>query len=277
MGMVKMEFPTVTFIPSTMARVRGIFMVIVVPAPSSLEMETVPPTDSTFFLTTSMPTPRPEYSVTAWLVEKPGTIIRLKASFRVYSLSGLVSSPFSLALAKSLWGSMPYPSSDTEMTTSLLVWEADRMISPWGSLPAAIRSSFVSSMPWSMLLRTICMMGSWILSTMVLSTSVSSPMILRRTSLPSFWFMSRTIRFIFWNTPDMGTMRRDMAISCRSSVSLRSCRPDFMKLSKLSLGRSFSSGEEVTMDSVMTISPTISIRLSSFIRFTLIRFCFTGA
>ena len=115
------------------------------------------------------------------------------------------------------------------------------------------------------------------MSTIVLSTSVSSPTMVRRTSFPRLCFISRTIRFIFWNTPEIGTMRKDMAISCRSLVSLRSWRADFIKLSLLSLGSRFNSGEDVTMDSVITISPTISIRLSSFIRLTLIRFCLTGA
>lgn len=45
---------------------------MVIPLPGSLVMTTVPPTSSTFRLTTSMPTPRPEYSVTSVLVEKPG-------------------------------------------------------------------------------------------------------------------------------------------------------------------------------------------------------------
>ncbi len=84
-----MELPTVTFIPSIIARVRGIFIVTVVPCPGSLDMETTPPTDSTFFFTTSIPTPRPENSVTVWLVENPGAIISASASLRVYSLSGL--------------------------------------------------------------------------------------------------------------------------------------------------------------------------------------------
>ena len=79
-GMVKMEFPTVTFIPSTMARGKrnlhghcGAGSVLAGNGDSAAHGFHI-------FLTTSMPTPRPEYSVTAWLVEKPGTIIRLKAS-----------------------------------------------------------------------------------------------------------------------------------------------------------------------------------------------------
>ena len=73
MGMVKMDLPTETSMPSMMAMVRGIFNVVVMPLPGSLVMETVPPTSSTFFFTTSMPTPRPENSVTSVLVEKPGS------------------------------------------------------------------------------------------------------------------------------------------------------------------------------------------------------------
>ena len=64
-------------------------MVKVEPLPISLEMLMVPPTDSRFFFTTSIPTPRPENSVTAVLVEKPGSIIKPKASFLLYSERGL--------------------------------------------------------------------------------------------------------------------------------------------------------------------------------------------
>ena len=161
--------------------------------------------------------------------------------------------------------------------TSEDVWEAERINSPWESLPAAIRSSLVSSIPWSILLRTMCIKGSWMLSTIVLSTSVSSPMMVSLTSFPSFCFISRTIRFIFWNTPEMDTIRKLMAISWRSSVNLRSCLADFMKLSRLSWGSIRRTGEEVTIDSVITISPTRSFKLSSFCRFTEIKLCFTGA
>ena len=146
-GIVKIESPTVTFMPSTIARVSGIFMEMVVPSPQVLDTETIPPKDSTFFFTTSIPTPRPEYSVTAVLVENPGSMISPRISFWLYSEAGLVSIFFAWAFSRIFWGSMPYPSSFTEMTTSLLVWEAERTISPWGSLPASIRSWAVSSIP----------------------------------------------------------------------------------------------------------------------------------
>ena len=112
---------------------------------------------------------------------------------------------------------------------------------------------------------------------MVLSTSVSSPIIVSFTSFPSFCFISRTIRFIFWNTPEMETIRRLMAISCKSSVSFLNCLADFMKLSRLSCGSIRRTGEEVTIDSVITISPTRSFKLSSFCKFTEIKLCLTGA
>ena len=59
----------------------------------------------------------------------------------------VVSMFFDRAFSRILWGSMPYPAALTEITTSLLVWEAESTISPWGSLPAAIRSWAVSSIP----------------------------------------------------------------------------------------------------------------------------------
>ena len=97
MGMVKMDPPTETSMPSMMAMVRGIFRVVVMPLPHSLVMVTVPPTSPTFFFTTSMPTPLPENSVTSVLVEKPGIMRKLRISFWLYSWSGSAR-PWRMAL-----------------------------------------------------------------------------------------------------------------------------------------------------------------------------------
>ena len=59
-------------------------------------------------------------------------------------------------------------------------------------------------------------------------------------------------------------------MSCSSSVNFRSCLADFVKLSSF---RPESSGQDVTIDSVITISPTIAIKLSSLDKFTLIKLC----
>ena len=88
MGMVKVDWPTETSMPSMMAMVRGMRMVVVMPFPSSLVMVTLPPSSSTLRLTTSMPTPRPENSVTSVLVEKPGASRKLRISRWEYSISG---------------------------------------------------------------------------------------------------------------------------------------------------------------------------------------------
>ncbi len=63
-------------------------------------------------LTTSIPTPRPETSVTSVLVEKPGAKIRFNAS-ESDSLSAALSSirPFDTANVRNLSGSIPLPSS----------------------------------------------------------------------------------------------------------------------------------------------------------------------
>jgi len=45
---------------------------MLVPRPSPLSTATVPRSASTFFRTTSIPTPRPESSVTSLAVVKPG-------------------------------------------------------------------------------------------------------------------------------------------------------------------------------------------------------------
>ena len=55
-----------------MASVSGILMRNKVPCPSVLVKLTEPFKASTFFLTTSMPTPRPDSPVTCSAVEKPG-------------------------------------------------------------------------------------------------------------------------------------------------------------------------------------------------------------
>ena len=142
-----MDPPTEISIPSTMARVSGIFSVKQLPFPFSLEMEITPPIFSTFRFTTSIPTPLPEYSVTSVFVENPGARRRERISFFVYSSSGLVSMPLALAFARTASGSIPRPSSVTEIITSLPVCSAARTISPCGSFPAAIRSYSVSSIP----------------------------------------------------------------------------------------------------------------------------------
>ena len=59
----------------------------------------------------------------------------------------------------------------------------------------------------------MCMMGSPMLSTMVLSISVSSPTSVSLACLLSFLHISRTMRCIFWKVADTGTMRRDMDTS----------------------------------------------------------------
>ena len=101
------------------------------------------------------------------------------------------------------------------------------------------------------------MMGSLILSTMVLSTSVSSPTRVSLTCFPSFLHMSRTIRCIF------GTSRRLGPCAGHGNI-LKLIR----KFAELTGGfgegiqlEPFRSGEEVTMDSVMTISPTTAAQL----------------
>ena len=63
--------------PSMMASVSGRLILNTLPAPCSERISTAPRRRSMFFLTTSMPTPRPETSVTTLAVENPGSMIRL--------------------------------------------------------------------------------------------------------------------------------------------------------------------------------------------------------
>jgi hypothetical protein len=110
-----------------------------------------------FFLTTSMPTPRPDTSVTTSAVEKPGSKIRFQTSASVIESGAAM--PRSRALASSLARFRPLPSSRTSMTIEPPWCEAERLIVPCSGLPLARRSSG-DSMPWSQLLRTRCVSGS---------------------------------------------------------------------------------------------------------------------
>ena len=88
-----------------------------------------------FFLTTSMPTPRPETSVTTSAVEKPGAKISAQTSSSVI-VSG-ASMPRSRALVSSLSRDRPRPSSRTSMTIEPPWCEAASVIVPCSGLPLA--------------------------------------------------------------------------------------------------------------------------------------------
>ena len=94
----------------------------VVPVPSLLSMMMVPLSSSTMlFLTTSMPTPRPDRSVMIGLVLKPGIKIRLVISpldmpARTSASNNLLARAFSRILSTD----NPLPSSLSEMVTQPL-------------------------------------------------------------------------------------------------------------------------------------------------------------
>ncbi len=120
-----------------------------------------------------MPTPRPLTSVTCSAVEKPGSKIRLQTSWSL-SLASAATSPRSTALRKIRSRSRPRPSSLISITIMPAWCDAFSRIRPAGGLPLASRSAGVS-MPWSMLLRSMCTSGSCSSSTIVRSSSTSSP------------------------------------------------------------------------------------------------------
>ncbi|MPN09671.1 hypothetical protein SDC9_156962 [bioreactor metagenome] len=130
MGRVKVDLPTAISMPSTIAKVKGIFSVIQVPSPNSLSMETIPPTFSIFCFTTSMPTPRPENSVTISFVENPGARRSMRISLFEYSLSGFVKMPFLFAFSNTFSVFTPTPSSEIVIIISLPVCFASKTISP---------------------------------------------------------------------------------------------------------------------------------------------------
>lgn len=95
-----------------MASVSGSLISMVVPLPSRESIWITPFSCAMRVFTTSMPTPRPETSEISVLVEKPAAKMSSKHS-RSESRAAASASimPFSTALARSLSGSMPAPSS----------------------------------------------------------------------------------------------------------------------------------------------------------------------
>jgi len=100
----------------------------------------------------------------------------------------------------------PRPSSLTSTTTLPESWKARSLSVPSSGLPAATRSMGVSR-PWSMELRTRCISGSPMRSTMALSSSVSPPTMSRLIDLPRSRETSRTTRWKRLKVSPMGTMR----------------------------------------------------------------------
>ena len=214
---------------------------------------TWPPSSLMLRLTTSMPTPRPETSLTTSAVEKPGAKIRLKIRSSDSS-SSAPTRPRSRALARilsRLQAAAVVADFDDDVAALVIGVELDdavrRACRPRGA-PRAI------SMPWSMALRTRCTSGSPIFSSTVLSSSVLSPV--RRSSifLPSRWPRSRTRRGKRLNTKLIGSMRTRMTLSC-SSRMWRSSWPSALRSSSASRPSS-GAASWLSTDCVITSSPT---------------------
>ena len=176
------------------ARVRGTRRENVLPCPGSESISSVPPNSSRLLFTTSMPTPRPDSSVTSVAVENPGSVIspRISLSPRRAS-SAAVRIPFCKALRLSHSGSIPRPSSPTSMQIWPPTWRAFTLMRPAGGLPARVRWAG-GSMPWSQQLRIKCVSGSESNSITLLSSSTSVPVIVRSIDLSSCRARSRTMR-----------------------------------------------------------------------------------
>ncbi len=167
-----------------MARVRGSRSRVLVPRPTSLSMSMLPPRFSMFVRTTSMPTPRPEMSLTFSAVEKPGAkTSRVASRSSKRAACSAVMTPFSTAFARIRWGSMPRPSSRISRFTWPPSWKARTSSRPARGLPATARV-FGSSKPWSSELRIRWFSGSDRASTMDLSNSTSLPVTTSSISLP---------------------------------------------------------------------------------------------
>ena len=240
-----------------------------VPAPGLLRTSTLPLNFSMLRLTTSMPTPRPDTLDILSAVENPGSKIIRHISSSFKSRSSSLINPLSMPFFSIFSRFSPLPSSSMMIHTSPTECLASMVTRPVSGLPAANLSAGLSS-PWSTAFLIRCTRGSAICSMMVLSTSVSSPMICSVTFLPAFWARSRTRRTIRRKAPLRGIIRMDIATSWMSLVILSSWSTAFSKRSRC---RPRKSGLLATMASAMTISPTRSKILSSLSRSTRMACC----
>lgn len=111
---MKISLPTFTDMPSRIASVSGSTIFVVVPAPWRDMISTWPPIDWMLRFTTSMPTPRPEMSVTCSAVEKPGMKMSCQTSSSV--MESETCMPCFCAFARILSRRRPAPSSLTSIT-----------------------------------------------------------------------------------------------------------------------------------------------------------------
>ena len=112
-GRIKTSSATRTDMPSRIASVSGSKIRIVVPAPCFDWISTWPPISWMLRFTTSMPTPRPETSVTCSAVEKPGAKISIPTSSSV--IFSLTAIPWESAFARMRSRFSPAPSSVTSI------------------------------------------------------------------------------------------------------------------------------------------------------------------
>ena len=107
---------TATTREGTIARLVGTIILKRVPIPALVETSILPDSAVIAVLTTSIPTPRPETSVTVCAVVIPGRNISSSASFSLNSLPICIN-PRSLAESTNERLSIPLPSSSISMAT----------------------------------------------------------------------------------------------------------------------------------------------------------------
>jgi hypothetical protein len=112
-----------------MARVRGSWMMNLVPTPGTVSTSTRPLRRSIDLSTTSRPTPRPETSVIDSRVENPCEKMSCTTS-RSESPSSALIRPRSIALLRTVPASIPAPSSMIVMSTWLDSWVAESRMVP---------------------------------------------------------------------------------------------------------------------------------------------------
>ncbi len=223
MGSATVSAPRPTSSTRWIAAVIGTTSDVTVPSRGREESSTRPPSASMVALTASIPTPRPDTSLTLLRVERPGrNTSAATCSGGRSSARSPCSRPAATARARTVSRSMPPPSSSTEMRIESRSRRAWMQMRPASCLPSRRRSSG-PSMPWSTALRIRWTSGSESRSRMERSSSSSAPASSTCTCLPSWRASSRATRGSCSITRSSGAVRRSRARRC-SSPTTRSMR-----------------------------------------------------
>ena len=263
-GSTKTRSATRTITPRDEASVAGTMSSKFAPRPGVDFTWTEPPSCSTFSCTMASPMPRPETSVTIGLVETPDS--KTSDTSPCSSSDSSCScerTPLFTATLRSALASMPPPSSLIAMLSLLPSTRVTSMrTAPRTGLPRLARMSGVS-MPCPTQLRRMWTIGSFIVSSTWRSISMSPPVTVRSTALPSARARSRIILGNEADSDENGSITSVLTSSSRSPTSGPRERMSFSLLNVSRPMRVARSATKAAFQSMYSSSESVPRRLAS--------------